>query len=89
MSIVIAHRQRVVTIPTLASTDLTVAQKLDWLGQWRLGTVSAGDWKNAGRPERASQALPLDALEPNLARMLAMPAGVAPGTADGVKGGAQ
>ena len=89
MSIVIAHRQRVVTIPTLASADLTVAQKLDWLGKWGLGTVSAGDWKNARRPERASQALPLDALEPYLARMLAMPAGVAPGTADGVAGGAR
>jgi hypothetical protein len=70
MSIVMAHRQGVVTIPTLADRDLSLLERLDWIAQWGLGTVSEGDWKNARRPERASQMLPLSELEPWLSRML-------------------
>lgn len=79
MSLVMAHRQGVVKIPTLADRSLTVEQRLDWLARWGLGTVSLGDWKNARRPERASQMLPLDELEPYLSQMVAVPSGNAPG----------
>jgi hypothetical protein len=82
MSIVMAHRQGIVSIPTLTDRSSTVGYKLAWLAQWGLGTVSEGDWKNARRPERTSQILPLDALDPYLHRMLAMPAGTSPGDAD-------
>lgn len=82
MSIVMAHRQGVVSIPVLADRSSTVADKLAWLGLWGLGTVSEGDWKNARRPERTSQMLPLDALNPYLDRMLTMAAGVTPDDAD-------
>lgn len=73
MSLVMAHRQGVVSIPTLADRSLTVAERLDWLAEWGLGTVSRGDWDNARRPERASQMLPLDALDPYLDRTVSMP----------------
>lgn len=82
MSLVMAHRQGVVVIPTLADRTLTVDQRLDWLGRWGLGTVSLGDWKNARRPERASQMLPLDELEPYLSQMVGMPSGHPPGPPD-------
>lgn len=82
MSVVMAHRQGIVSIPALADRASTVPDKLAWLAQWGLGTVSEGDWKNARRPERTSQMLPLDALNPYLDRMLAMPVGVGPGDAD-------
>lgn len=82
MSLVMAHRQGVVTIPTLADRALSVQQRLDWLGEWGLGTVSRGDWDNARRPERASQMLPLDMLAPYLDRMLAMSSGDHPTDAD-------
>lgn len=82
MSIVMAHRQGIVNIPALADRSSTVTDKIEWLAQWGLGTVSEGDWKNARRPERVSQMLPLDALDPYLHRMLSMPAGATPGDAD-------
>jgi hypothetical protein len=82
MSILMAHRQGIVSIPALTDRSSTVADKLDWLASWGLGTVSEGDWKNARRPERVSQMLPLDALDPYLHRMLAMPVGATPGDAD-------
>ncbi|GAA3294894.1 hypothetical protein GCM10017708_31160 [Arthrobacter citreus] len=82
MSIVMAHRQGVVNIPVLADRSSPVADKLAWLGQWGLGTVSEGDWKNARRPERTSQMLPLNALSPYLDRMLTMAVGVSPDDAD-------
>ncbi|GAB3692016.1 hypothetical protein GCM10027595_03460 [Corynebacterium nasicanis] len=75
MSIVMAHRQGVVNIPTLSDTNLTVAERLEWLSEWGLGTVSRGDWDNARRPERAAQMLPLDVLEPYLTRMREMQSG--------------
>lgn len=78
MSIVMAHRQGVVTIPTLADRDLSLFNRLDWIAQWGLGTVSEGDWKNARRPERASQMLPLSELEPWLSRMLSAAPGTSP-----------
>lgn len=84
MSIVIAHRLGVIEIPTLAQRGLTVAARLEWLEQWGLGTVSEGDWKNARRPERASQMLPLPDLEPWLSRMInASDAAVDDGDGDG------
>lgn len=82
MSLLMAHRQGVVTIPTLADRQLSVAERLTWLGEWGLGTVSRGDWDNARRPERASQMLPLDALDPYLDRMVSMPSGTHPADAD-------
>lgn len=83
-SIVMAHRQGVISIPTLAARDLTLTQRLEWLGRWGLGAVSEADWKNARRPERASQMLPLSELEPWLARMVATdPGTVAVGGSDG------
>ena len=82
MSLVMAHRQGVVVIPTLAERSSTIAEKLDWLAQWGLGTVSEGDWKNARRPERVAQMLPLAALEPYLSRMVAMPSGSVPTDTD-------
>lgn len=77
-----AHRQGIVSIPTLTDRSSTVSDKLSWLALWGLGTVSEGDWKNARRPERTSQMLPLDALHPYLHRMLAMPVGISPTDAD-------
>lgn len=82
MSLVMAHRQGVVTIPTLADRQLSVAERLEWLSKWGLGTVSRGDWDNARRPERASQMLPLNALDPYLDRMVSMPSGARPADAD-------
>jgi predicted Fe-S protein YdhL (DUF1289 family) len=82
MSIVMAHRQGIVDIPALTDRSSTVTDKIEWLAQWGLGTVSEGDWKNARRPERVSQMLPLDALDPYLHRMLSVPAGATPGDAD-------
>lgn len=77
-----AHRQGVVEIPTLADRTLSVQQRLDWLAEWGLGTVSRGDWDNARRPERASQMLPRETLEPYLSRMRQMPSGEHPSPAD-------
>ena len=77
-----AHRQGVVNIPVLADRSSTVADKLTWLAKWGLGTVSEGDWKNARRPERTSQMFPIDALSPDLDRMLTMSVGVSPDDAD-------
>lgn len=82
MSLVMAHRLGVVSIPTLADTSHTVTTKREWLTAWGLGTVSEGDWKNARKPERAAHILPLDALEPYLSRMCAMPSGTFPADAD-------
>ncbi|GEB21966.1 hypothetical protein [Brevibacterium aurantiacum] len=82
MSIVMAHRQGVVVIPTLADRSLSIAERLAWLDEWGLGTVSRGDWDNARRPERASQMLPIDVLDPYLARMASMPSGDHPTDAD-------
>lgn len=82
MSLVMAHRQGVVTIPTLADRQLSIVERLEWLSEWGLGTVSRGDWDNARRPERASQMLPLDALDPYLDRMVSMPSGAHPSAAD-------
>lgn len=82
MSIVMAHRQGVTTIPTLADRSLSIAERLDWLGEWGLGTVSRGDWDNARRPERASQMLPIDTLDPYLDRMTSMASGEHPTDAD-------
>ena len=45
MSLVMAHRQGVVSIPTLADRRLSVAERLAWLAEWGLGTVSRGDWE--------------------------------------------
>ncbi|MBK0332047.1 hypothetical protein I8D64_11620 [Brachybacterium sp. MASK1Z-5] len=74
MSILMAHRQGVITIPALADGSLTVSERLEWLESWGLGTVTEGDWKNARRPERVAQMLPLSALEPHLSNMLSAPA---------------
>lgn len=82
MSIVMAHRQGILNILVLADRSSPVADKLAWLGQWGLGTVSEGDWKNARRSERTSQLLPLNALSPYLDRMLTMAVGVSPDDAD-------
>lgn len=82
MSIVMAHRQGVATIPTLGDRSLSIAERLDWLGEWGLGTVSRGDWDNARRPERASQMLPIDTLDPYLGRMTSMASGEHPTDAD-------
>lgn len=82
MSLVMAHRHGVVQIPTLADRSLTVAERLEWLAEWGLGSVTKGDWDNARRPERLSQMLPLDALQPYLDRMQAMPAGDHPSDGD-------
>ena len=82
MSIVMAHRQGVTTIPTLADRSLSVAERLAWLAEWGLGTVSRGDWDNARRPERAAQMLPIDVLAPYLDRMAAMASGDHPTDAD-------
>ncbi len=82
MSLVMAHRQGVVTIPTLADRSLSVPLRLGWLAEWGLGTISHGDWDNARRPERASQMLPLDALDPYLDRMVRMASGDHPSAAD-------
>ena len=82
MLLVIAHRQGVVTIPTLADRTRTVADRLAWLAEWGLGTVSKGDWDNSRRPERVAQMLPLDLLTPFLDRMLTMASGDHPTTAD-------
>lgn len=82
MSLVMAHRQGVVQIPTLSDRALSVRQRLDWIELWGLGTVSTSDWQNARRPERISQMLPLEELEPYLSRMVAMPSGSSPGPAD-------
>ncbi|MBV7293209.1 hypothetical protein [Corynebacterium sp. TAE3-ERU16] len=82
MSIVMAHRQGVVSIPTLADRSLSITERLDWLGEWGLGTVSRGDWDNARRPERASQMLPIDTLDPYLGRMKSMSPGEHPTDAD-------
>ncbi|WP_052459825.1 hypothetical protein [Tessaracoccus massiliensis] len=82
MSIVMAHRQGVVEIPTLADRTLSVQQRLDWLAEWGLGTASRGDWDNARRPERASQMLPRETLEPYLSRMRQMPSGEHPSPVD-------
>src|SRR5699024_9559362 len=76
------HRQGVTTIPTLADRSLSIAERLDWLAEWGLGTVSRGDWDNARRPERASQMLPIDTLAPYLSRMKAMASGDHPTDAD-------
>lgn len=70
MSIVMAHRQEVKTIPALKGRKRSVEEKLKWLEQWGLGTVSRSDWDNARRPERVSQMLPLEELEPYLSRMI-------------------
>lgn len=78
MSIVIAHRLGVVEVPTLSDRALSVSQRLEWLEAWGLGTVSRSDWDNARRPERSSQMLPLDSLEPHLSRMVSMPSGLHP-----------
>lgn len=78
MSLVMAHRQGVVTIPTLADRSMPVADRLAWLAEWGLGTVSRGDWDNARRPERQAQMLPLEALDPYLERMVAMMPGEHP-----------
>lgn len=83
MSIVMAHRQGIVTIPTLAARELSVAARLEWLARWGLGTVSEGDWKNARRPERTSQMLPLSELEPWLSRMMSAGIGGAPSICSG------
>lgn len=82
MSIVMAHRQGVVVIPTLADKSLTVQERLYWLAEWGLGTVSRGDWDNARRPERASQMLPVDLLNPYLDRMVSIASGEHPTDAD-------
>ncbi|MGP5287193.1 hypothetical protein [Glutamicibacter arilaitensis] len=82
MSIVMAHRQGVATIPTLADRSMTIADRLDWLSEWGLGTVSRGDWDNARRPERASQMLAIDTLDPYLDRMTSMAPGDHPTDAD-------
>lgn len=82
MSIVMAHRQGVVVIPTLADCSLSIVERLAWLAEWGLGTVSRGDWDNARRPERSSQMLPIDALDPYLDRMVSMPSGDHPTDAD-------
>lgn len=82
MSCVFAHRLGVVSIPTLADRGFTVEEKLAWLGEWGLGTVSRGDWDNARRPERSSQMLPIDMLAPYLDRMLGMAPGDYPTDAD-------
>ncbi len=82
MSIVMAHRQGIATIPTLADRSLSIADRLGWLGEWGLGTVSRGDWDNARRPERAAQMLPIDVLVPYLDRMASMPSGDHPTDAD-------
>ncbi|GAA4839376.1 MAG: hypothetical protein ACTHWO_10195 [Nesterenkonia sp.] len=74
MSLVMAHRQGLVTIPTLADRSLSVPERLDWLAECGLGTVSRGDWDNARRPERQAQILPLAELEPYLERMCSMAA---------------
>ncbi|MCX2163939.1 hypothetical protein [Corynebacterium auriscanis] len=82
MSIVMAHRQGVITIPTLADRSLSITERLVWLAEWGMGTVSRGDWDNARRPERAAQMLPTDALSPYLDRMVAMASGDHPSDAD-------
>lgn len=82
MSIVMAHRQGVVSIPTLADRSLSVQQRLDWIAEWGLGTVSRGDWDNARRPERVSQMLPRETLAPYLDRMLQMGTGDHPTDVD-------
>ncbi|MCG2623004.1 hypothetical protein LVY72_13965 [Arthrobacter sp. I2-34] len=82
MGIVMAHRHGIVGIPALTDRASAVSDKLAWLAQRGLGTVSGGDWKNACRLERTSRMLPLGTLKPCLDRMLAMPVGVSSGEAD-------
>lgn len=78
MSILMAHRHGLVTIPTLAETELSLQDRLDWLEGWGLGTVTEGDWKNARRPERIARMLPLDSLQPYLDQMCETPSGEVP-----------
>ena len=77
LSILIGHRQGLVgfDVPNLARTRYTVRELLEWLSGWGLGTVKASDWKNARRPERASQVLPASACEPYLSIIRACPVG--------------
>ncbi|WP_064906639.1 hypothetical protein [Gordonia sp. 852002-51296_SCH5728562-b] len=77
LSILIGHRLGLIgyDVPNLARTRYTVRELLDWLSGWGLGSVKPSDWKNARRPERASQVLPTSACEPFLSIIRACPVG--------------
>lgn len=77
MSILIGHRRGSWEIPNLSSSN-TRSWKLEWLASWGLGEVKMSDWDNARRPERESQMLPREQLEPWLSRMIAQPVGTTP-----------
>lgn len=77
MSILIGHRRGSWEVPNLSSSN-TRSWKLRWLSSWGLGEVKMSDWDNARRPERESQMLPREELEPWLSRMIAQPVGTTP-----------
>ena len=77
MSVLIGHRRGSWEVPNLSGARPR-AWKLDWLNAWGLGEVRVSDWDNARRPERESQMLPREQLEPWLSRMIAQPEGTMP-----------
>lgn len=93
LSIVIGHRQGLMGfhVPNLDRVGF-LRERLDWLSGWGLGTVKLADWKNARRPERASQVLPITACEPFLSTIRACPLGApsyditSPGDPDPMRG---
>lgn len=62
MTLAIAHRRQHITIPGLDGAE-GVDGKCAWLEALGLGKFTRNDWKNARRPERESQMLPLERLE--------------------------
>lgn len=68
-SILQAHRLGVVKIPTLASRELSVQEKLEWVGSFGLGMPTESQWKNARKQGRRDSMLPLEMLEPELSAM--------------------
>lgn len=59
-SCVRGFREGLWTIDQLASTDMTVAEKMDWLNSFKLTDkpFKASDWKNAGKKGRRRNTLP-------------------------------
>lgn len=59
-SCVRGFREGLWTIDELASTDMTVAEKMDWLNSFKLTDkpFKASDWKNAGKKGRRRNTLP-------------------------------
>ncbi len=59
-SCVRGFREGLWTIDELASTDMTVAEKMDWINSFKLTDkpFKASDWKNAGKKGRRRNTLP-------------------------------